>query len=118
MCGGVASGSYRKVRRLMHDIIHIGWPRLHKLKHIGANIPEGELVCVTSLSASGRSTLVFDTLHAEGQRHFREAFRKSEVDRIEGLSRSIAVGQHLANRNPRCGYRQGGVQGGPIVVEH
>ncbi len=92
----------------MHDSIRIRGARLHNLKNIDVDIPRGKLVVVTGLSGSGKSTLVFDTLHAEGQRQFleahgtfTEALRKPEVERIEGLSPSIAVGQSVANRNPR-----------------
>lgn len=92
----------------MGDTIHIRGARLHNLKNINVDIPHRKLVVVTGLSGSGKSSLVFDTLHAEGQRQFQEAhgtiadaIRKPQVERIEGLSPSIAIGQHRANRNPR-----------------
>ncbi len=86
--------------------------RQHNLKNIDVTIPRDKLVVVTGLSGSGKSSLAFDTLYAEGQRRFIESLSsyarnflgvmdKPDVDSIEGLSPSISIQQHAASRNPR-----------------
>ena len=86
--------------------------REHNLKNITVKIPRGSLCVVTGLSGSGKSSLAFDTLYAEGQRKyveslsayarmFLEQMQKPEVDRIEGLSPAIAIEQRSAGSNPR-----------------
>ena len=86
--------------------------REHNLKNITVRIPRGSLCVVTGLSGSGKSSLAFDTLYAEGQRKyveslssyarmFLEQLQKPEVDRIEGLSPAIAIEQRTAGSNPR-----------------
>ncbi|MFO7172161.1 MAG: excinuclease ABC subunit UvrA [Bacillota bacterium] len=92
----------------MSGEILIQGARTHNLKNITVRIPRNRLVAVTGVSGSGKSALVFDTLHREAQRQFLEAMgmvpyglARAPVDRIEGLSPTIAVGQHLTNRNPR-----------------
>jgi len=92
----------------MPESITIRGARLHNLQNISLAIPKNKLVVFTGLSGSGKSSLVFDLLHREGQRQYMEslglvtyALEKSQVDSIEGLSPSISVEQGQANRSPR-----------------
>ncbi|MFA4874021.1 MAG: excinuclease ABC subunit UvrA, partial [bacterium] len=93
------------------DIIVRG-ARMHNLKNIDVTIPRGRLVVVTGLSGSGKSSLAFDTIYAEGQRRYIESLsayarqflgqmEKPDVDSIEGLSPAISIEQRNASRNPR-----------------
>jgi len=93
------------------DIIIRG-AREHNLKNISLTIPRNRLVVVTGLSGSGKSSLAFDTLYAEGQRRYVESLssyarqflgqmEKPDVDRIEGLSPAISIEQKTSSRNPR-----------------
>ena len=86
--------------------------REHNLKNVTVRIPRGSLCVVTGLSGSGKSSLAFDTLYAEGQRKyveslssyarmFLEQLQKPDVDRIEGLSPAIAIEQRTGAANPR-----------------
>ncbi len=86
--------------------------REHNLKNIDVEIPRDKLVVITGLSGSGKSSLAFDTLYAEGQRRYVESLssyarqflgqmEKPDVDSIEGLSPAIAIDQKTTNRNPR-----------------
>jgi excinuclease ABC subunit A len=86
--------------------------REHNLKGIDVAIPRGKLVVVTGLSGSGKSSLAFDTIYAEGQRRYVESLsayarqflgqmKKPEVDHIEGLSPAISIDQRTTSRNPR-----------------
>lgn len=86
--------------------------RVHNLKNIDVNIPLGELTVITGLSGSGKSSLAFDTIYAEGQRRYIETFssyargmlgalERPDVDNITGLSPVIAIEQKTVNRNPR-----------------
>src|ERR1700675_5004761 len=86
--------------------------REHNLKNIDVEIPRERLVVITGLSGSGKSSLAFDTLYAEGQRRyveslsayarqFLEQMEKPDVDFIEGLSPAIAIEQRTAGGNPR-----------------
>jgi excinuclease ABC subunit A len=94
------------------DYIRIGGAREHNLKDISVSIPREKLVVFTGLSGSGKSSLVFDTIFAEGQRKYVESLstyarqflkqlQKPDVDFIEGLSPAIAIEQRLAATNPR-----------------
>lgn len=94
------------------DIIKIRGARQHNLKNIDLDIPRQQLVVITGLSGSGKSSLAFDTLYAEGQRRyveslstyarqFLERMAKPDVDLIEGLSPAIAIEQKTASHNPR-----------------
>jgi excinuclease ABC subunit A len=86
--------------------------REHNLKNIDLKIPRNALVVITGLSGSGKSSLAFDTIHAEGQRRYMETFsayarrflggmERPDVDKITGLSPSISIEQKTTNRNPR-----------------
>ncbi|MFP4348044.1 MAG: excinuclease ABC subunit UvrA [Desulfococcaceae bacterium] len=92
--------------------IHIRGARQHNLKNLDLDLPRNRLVVITGLSGSGKSSLAFDTLYAEGQRRyveslstyarqFLERMEKPEVDLIEGLSPAIAIEQKTAGHNPR-----------------
>ena len=94
------------------DKITIRGARQHNLKNISLTLPRGKLIVVTGLSGSGKSSLAFDTLYAEGQRRyveslsayarqFLEMMDKPDVDLIEGLSPAIAIEQRNPSRNPR-----------------
>src|SRR5271168_448366 len=92
--------------------IKIGGAREHNLKNLTLNIPRDQLVVITGLSGSGKSSLAFDTIYAEGQRKYVESLsayarqfldqmQKPEVDFIEGLSPAIAIEQRGSGTNPR-----------------
>lgn len=95
-----------------HHSIVIKGAKVHNLKNIDAEIPSGSFTVVTGVSGSGKSSLVFDTLFAEGQRRYVESLssyarqflgrmNKPEVDSIEGLAPAIAIEQKVNTRNPR-----------------
>ena len=84
----------------------------HNLKHVNLDIPRDSLVVLTGLSGSGKSSLAFDTIYAEGQRRYMESLssyarqflgqmEKPDVELIEGLSPAISIDQKATNRNPR-----------------
>ncbi|NDG54801.1 MAG: excinuclease ABC subunit UvrA, partial [Betaproteobacteria bacterium] len=92
--------------------ISIRGARTHNLRNISLEIPRDALVVITGLSGSGKSSLAFDTLYAEGQRRYVESLstyarqflqlmEKPEVDAIEGLSPAIAIEQKASSHNPR-----------------
>lgn len=94
------------------EYIEIYGAREHNLKNIDVRIPRNELVVITGLSGSGKSSLAFDTIFAEGQRRYIETFsayarqflgglERPDVDKIEGLSPVIAIEQKTTNKNPR-----------------
>ena len=95
-----------------HNFIEIRGAREHNLKNIDISIPKNRLTVITGLSGSGKSSLAFDTVYAEGQRRyveslssyarqFLELMKKPDVDSIEGLSPAISIDQKSTNRNPR-----------------
>ena len=97
---------------MAHEHIKIRGARTHNLKNIDIDIPRDKFVVITGLSGSGKSSLAFDTLYAEGQRRYVESLsayarqflsqmEKPEVDSIEGLSPAIAIEQKSTNHNPR-----------------
>ena len=94
------------------DAIIVRGAREHNLKNIDVEIPRDKLVVITGLSGSGKSSLAFDTIYAEGQRRYVESLsayarqflgqmEKPDVDYIEGLSPAISIDQRGASRNPR-----------------
>src|SRR5690554_2671761 len=92
--------------------IQVRGARTHNLKNIDVDIPRDQLVVITGLSGSGKSSLAFDTLYAEGQRRYVESLsayarqflsmmEKPDVDLIEGLSPAISIEQKSTSHNPR-----------------
>ena len=97
---------------VMSDVIKIVGAREHNLKNISLDIPRDKFVVLTGLSGSGKSSLAFDTIYAEGQRRYVESLssyarqflgmmEKPDVDQITGLSPAISIDQKSASRNPR-----------------
>lgn len=97
---------------MKHQEIRIEGARAHNLKNISVTIPRDKLVVMTGLSGSGKSSLAFDTIYAEGQRRYVESLSayarqflgqmdKPDVDTIEGLSPAISIDQKTTSRNPR-----------------
>jgi excinuclease ABC subunit A len=97
---------------MISNTIKIRGARVHNLKNVSLNIPRNQLVVITGLSGSGKSSLAFDTIYAEGQRRyveslsayarqFLEKMDKPDVDSIEGLSPAIAIQQRSTGGNPR-----------------
>src|SRR5437763_12710366 len=95
-----------------HEAIVITGARQHNLKDIDIEIPRDKLVVITGLSGSGKSSLAFDTLYAEGQRRYVESLSayarqflgqmdKPDVDHIDGLSPAVSIDQKSTSRNPR-----------------
>jgi excinuclease ABC subunit A len=96
----------------MHKFISVRGAREHNLKNVDVDLPRDSLVVITGLSGSGKSSLAFDTIYAEGQRRyveslsayarqFLELMQKPDVDLIEGLSPAISIEQKTTSRNPR-----------------
>lgn len=96
----------------MSDIIKVQGAREHNLKNIDVELPRNKLVVITGLSGSGKSSLAFDTIYAEGQRRYVESLsayarqflglmEKPDVDQIDGLSPAISIDQKSTSRNPR-----------------
>ena len=99
-------------RNQKSKFIRIRGAREHNLKGLSLEIPRNQLVVLTGLSGSGKSSLAFDTIYAEGQRRYMESLssyarqflgqmEKPDVDMIEGLSPAISIDQKSTNRNPR-----------------
>jgi excinuclease ABC subunit A len=109
----VVSTSRKKPDTIMaHDWIAVRGARVHNLKNIDVDIPRNRLVVITGLSGSGKSSLAFDTIYAEGQRRyveslsayarqFLEQMEKPDVDLIDGLSPAISIEQKTTGSNPR-----------------
>ena len=96
----------------MEDKIKIEGARVHNLKNVDVEIPRNSLVVITGLSGSGKSSLAFDTIYAEGQRRYMEtlsmyarqfigSMERPDVDKISGLSPVVAIEQKTTNKNPR-----------------
>src|SRR6188508_1971875 len=94
------------------DLIRVRGARTHNLRNIDVDLPRDKLIVITGLSGSGKSSLAFDTLYAEGQRRYVESLSayarqflsmmdKPDVDSIEGLSPAIAIEQKATSHNPR-----------------
>ncbi len=95
-----------------HDFIEVIGAREHNLKNISISFPRNKLVVITGISGSGKSSLAFDTIYAEGQRRYMESFsayarsflgnlERPDVDKINGLSPVISIEQKTTSRNPR-----------------
>src|SRR5690242_9276426 len=96
----------------MAENIVVQGAREHNLKNIDVTLPRGKLVVITGLSGSGKSSLAFDTLYAEGQRRYVESLSsyarqflglhdKPDVDQIDGLSPAVSIDQKSTSKNPR-----------------
>jgi len=96
----------------MQKFISVHGAREHNLKNIDVQIPRDQLVVITGLSGSGKSSLAFDTIYAEGQRRYVESLsayarqflqlmNKPDMDHIDGLSPAISIEQKTTSRNPR-----------------
>ena len=96
----------------LHSSLKVEGARVHNLKNIDVEIPRGSLTVITGLSGSGKSSLAFDTIYAEGQRRYIETFsayarnflggmERPDVDKITGLSPVISIEQKTTNKNPR-----------------
>ncbi|HKT79962.1 MAG TPA: excinuclease ABC subunit UvrA [Vicinamibacterales bacterium] len=97
---------------MAHELVSVRGARVHNLKNIDVDLPRDKLVVITGLSGSGKSSLAFDTIYAEGQRRyveslssyarqFLEQMEKPDVDLIDGLSPAIAIEQKTTGSNPR-----------------
>jgi len=102
----------QKKTDVVEDNIEVIGARAHNLKNIDINIPKNKLVVITGISGSGKSSLAFDTIYAEGHRRYMETFgtyarqfmgemERPDVDKISGLSPVISIEQKTTNRNPR-----------------
>src|ERR671936_49648 len=97
---------------MAQDELVVHGAREHNLKDITVRLPRNRLICITGLSGSGKSSLAFDTIYAEGQRRYVESLsayarqflqmmEKPDVDHIDGLSPAISIDQKTPSRNPR-----------------
>lgn len=100
------------IEKVDHEHIDVYGARVHNLKNIDISIPKNQLVVFTGISGSGKSSLAFDTIYAEGQRRYMETFgayarqfigdmERPDVDKITGLSPVISIEQKTTNKNPR-----------------
>ncbi len=110
--GSKLSTDYIKTMISDNEVIDVQGARVHNLKNIDVSIPRDSLTVITGLSGSGKSSLAFDTIFAEGQRRYIETFsayargflskmERPDVDKISGLSPVISIEQKTTNRNPR-----------------
>src|ERR1044072_4949090 len=108
----VANDVVTENSRLQDGNIEVLGAKVHNLKNIDVSIPKNKLVVITGISGSGKSSLAFDTIFAEGQRRYMESFAayarqfmgdldRPDVDKITGLSPVISIEQKTTNRNPR-----------------
>ncbi|GCC50813.1 excinuclease ABC subunit UvrA [Chryseotalea sanaruensis] len=107
-----ATSVLKKTDATGHDNIEVIGAREHNLKNISVSFPRNKLVVITGISGSGKSSLAFDTIYAEGQRRYMESFsayarsflgnlERPDVDKINGLSPVISIEQKTTSRNPR-----------------
>ena len=112
MAGETNTGSAQINAAAGTDFIRIRGARTHNLRNVNLDLPRNRLVVITGLSGSGKSSLAFDTLYAEGQRRYVESLsayarqflqvmEKPDVDLIEGLSPAISIEQKSGSHNPR-----------------
>ena len=105
-------GGYNAPLIMAADELVVHGAREHNLKDITVRLPRNRLICITGLSGSGKSSLAFDTIYAEGQRRYVESLsayarqflqmmEKPDVDHIDGLSPAISIDQKTTSRNPR-----------------
>src|SRR3954469_12617766 len=106
------AGRARERATVSSEIIHIRGAREHNLRNVTLDLPRDALIVFTGISGSGKSSLAFDTIYAEGQRRYVESLSayarqflgqmdKPDVDAIEGLSPAISIDQKTTSRNPR-----------------
>ena len=111
-CNGKMNGKAAKLTNLSDDLIRIRGARQHNLKNIDLDLPRNRMIVFTGVSGSGKSSLAFDTIFAEGQRRYVESLSayarqflgqvdKPDVDSIEGLSPAISIDQKSTSHNPR-----------------
>jgi len=107
-----SSAEKKRVDHTGHEFIEVVGAREHNLKNINVSFPRNQLVVITGISGSGKSSLAFDTIYAEGQRRYMESFsayarsylgnlERPDVDKINGLSPVISIEQKTTSRNPR-----------------
>lgn len=107
-----ASSSKKTIDYSGHEIIEVIGAREHNLKNISVALPRNQFIVITGISGSGKSSLAFDTIYAEGQRRYMESFsayarsfignlERPDVDKINGLSPVISIEQKTTSRNPR-----------------
>src|SRR5256714_9183976 len=112
MTAGLARGSRRRFRYFVADRLIVRGAREHSLRDVNLDLPRDALVVFTGISGSGKSSLAFDTIFAEGQRRYVESLSayarqflgqmdKPDVDFIEGLSPAVSIDQKPSSRNPR-----------------
>jgi excinuclease ABC subunit A len=108
----IATGVRPAEESIAEESIEVSGARVHNLKNIDIRIPKNQLVVITGISGSGKSSLAFDTIYAEGQRRYMESFgayarqfigdmERPDVDKITGLSPVISIEQKTTNKNPR-----------------
>src|ERR1044072_9245212 len=108
----VANDVVTENSRLQDGHIEVLGARVHNLKNLDVSIPKNQLVVITGISVSGKSSLALDTIFAEGQRRYMESFAayarqfmgdldRPDVDKVTGLSPVISIEQKTTNRNPR-----------------
>ena len=110
--GRFGNGFGNSLRAILMDTIHVRGARTHNLSNVNLDMPRDRMVVITGVSGSGKSSLAFDTIYAEGQRRYVESLsayarqflsvmEKPDVDSIEGLSPAISIEQKTTSHNPR-----------------
>lgn len=112
ICAGMSTKKSPEKSPPVQEYIEVFGARVHNLKNIDISIPKNQLVVITGISGSGKSSLAFDTIYSEGQRRYMESFsayarqflgdmERPDVDKITGLSPVISIEQKTTNKNPR-----------------